>query len=111
MKKLQREGQSADAKEVYEAELDLNYVMHYPRGEKYISIFKDAGENCEKRDMIRREIEKRMKSGGLGDATMEMEEEPTEKRKEDGKKKKKSKRKGEKKVEGKLKEDDEFFEF
>lgn len=60
------------------AEIELNYTLHYPRGEKYISLFKDVGDHekvAEKRDGIKADILRRMKNGTLGERTMEDDEE------------------------------------
>ncbi|KAG0128236.1 hypothetical protein HOY82DRAFT_622625 [Tuber indicum] len=67
-------GMAEAEKKVYEARLDLNYIMHYPPGEKYISLFKDAGVMREKREGIRREVERRMARGALGQSTMDFDD-------------------------------------
>jgi hypothetical protein len=59
---------------IRDAEVELNYTLHYPRGEKYISLFKDPGtgtDATEKRDAIKRDIELRMEKGALGARTTE----------------------------------------
>lgn len=55
--------------DLHAAEVDLNYVIYYPKGEKYISLFKDPGEQTkvlEKRNMIRKDIERQMVQKILG---------------------------------------------
>ncbi|KAK6516875.1 18S rRNA maturation protein [Arthrobotrys conoides] len=54
-------------KKIHEAEVDLNYIMHYPPLEKYISLYKsgDNKDTNQKRERIRRDIEKRMEDGTL----------------------------------------------
>jgi hypothetical protein len=57
---------------VEDAQVELNYTLHYPRGEKYISLFKNPGNNnnmAEKRDMIKQDIKHRMEQGTLGAPT------------------------------------------
>lgn len=54
---------------LHATEVDLNYIIYYPKGEKYISLFKDPGEQTkvlEKRDMIRKDVERQMVRGTLG---------------------------------------------
>lgn len=54
---------------LHATEVDLNYIIYYPKGEKYISLFKDPGEQTkvlEKRDMIRKDVEQQMLRGTLG---------------------------------------------
>lgn len=114
--------------DIHEAELDLNYILHYPKGEKYISLFKDPGEQTkvlERRDMIRKDIERQMMPGTLGSGTVDSmrlnEEEESEKqiekgRKDDGKRKRKGDKEGsgdKKKKDGEEVplEEDGFFEF
>ncbi|EPS44282.1 hypothetical protein H072_1722 [Dactylellina haptotyla CBS 200.50] len=58
--------------QIHQAEIDLNYIMHYPALDKYISLYK-SGEDKDtnkKRERIRKDIEKRMEDGTLekGDA-------------------------------------------
>ncbi|KAG0640453.1 hypothetical protein HOY80DRAFT_1041922 [Tuber brumale] len=141
LRKMERElekvggedGMAEVGKKVYEARLDLNYIMHYPPREKYISLFKDAGVMREKREGIRREVERRMARGALGQSTMDFDGEGedqveggvelrgggegerlekrdgrTEKKDKRGKKRDKSKVPG---GEKKLEELDDFFEF
>lgn len=98
--------------------MDLNYILHYPRGEKYISLFKDPGKEVkvvEKRDMIKKDIERQMARGTLGSATADSmdvddevgeEGEPVQKKRESGREKRKRK-----KVEEAAVEEDGFFEF
>lgn len=124
------EGKTEAEKRVYEARLDLNYIMHYPTGEKYISLFKDAGVMREKREGIRREVERRMERGGLGESTMDFDNEgedqeeggvelgsgegEAEGRDKRVEKRNKKKGKSKEKVPGegkKLEEQDDFFEF
>ncbi|CUS06969.1 unnamed protein product [Tuber aestivum] len=126
-------GKAEVEKKVYEARLDLNYIMHYPPGEKYISLFKDAGVMRERREGIRREIERQMARGGLGESTMGFDDEGEdqeeggvepgsggegevvggeEKRDERAEKRdKKGKSKKAPREEKKLEELDDFFEF
>jgi len=126
-----KEGKVEAEKRVYEARLDLNYIMHYPPGEKYISLFKDAGVMRERREGIRREVERRMKRGGLGESTMDFGDDEGEDQEEGGvelgsggeggkaegrdKRVKKKEKKGKSKKipaeERKLEEQDDFFEF
>ena len=49
------------------AEIDLNYILHYPGLEKYISLYKrtDIQETNQKRERIRTDIARRMKDGTL----------------------------------------------
>lgn len=57
---------------VEDAQVELNYTLHYPRGEKYISLFKNPGNNnnvAEKRDMIKQDIKHRIEQGTLGAPT------------------------------------------
>ncbi|KAK6356956.1 18S rRNA maturation protein [Orbilia javanica] len=60
---------------IHNAEVDLNYIMHYPSLEKYISLYKsgDNKDTNQKRERIRQDIEKRMEDGTLdrGDALVE----------------------------------------
>ncbi|KAK6363370.1 18S rRNA maturation protein [Orbilia blumenaviensis] len=60
---------------IHTAEIDLNYIMHYPPLEKYISLYKsgDDKDTNQKRERIRLDIEKRMAEGTLekGDALVE----------------------------------------
>ncbi|TGZ85512.1 hypothetical protein EX30DRAFT_300011, partial [Ascodesmis nigricans] len=59
---------------VHDAEVELNYTLHYPRGEKYISLFKDPGNNDkvkQKRDSIKQDIARRMEEGTLGAQTLD----------------------------------------
>jgi rRNA-processing protein Efg1 len=120
LKKLRRsvEGEGEEKeKEIHEAEVDLNYIMHYPPGEKYISLFKDAGKMTEKRESIRREIERQMERGTLGIATMDVGDDDGGEevvgngkkrgKMEDGNRKKKRKEV----VEKEEAEEDDFFEF
>lgn len=120
-----KEGKAEAEKRVYEAKLDLNYIMHYPPGEKYISLFKDAGVMRERRDRVRREVERRMKRGGLGESTMDFNDQEeggaelgsggegwkAEERDRRVKKDKKGKSKKIPAEERKLEEQDDFFEF
>ncbi|KAF3931134.1 hypothetical protein ABW20_dc0109007 [Dactylellina cionopaga] len=57
---------------VHEAEVDLNYIVHYPGLEKYISLYKTGDDKAtnQKRERIRKDVEKRMEEGTLekGDA-------------------------------------------
>lgn len=125
-----KEGKAEAEKRVYEARLDLNYIMHYPPGEKYISLFKDAGVMRERRDGVRREVERRMKRGGLGESTMDFDDEGEDQEEggvelgsggegwkaegRDRRVKKKDKKGKSKKIpaeERKLEEQDDFFEF
>jgi len=125
------EGKREAEKRVYEAKLDLNYIMHYPPGEKYISLFKDAGVMRGKREEVRREVERRMKRDGLGESKMDFDDEGEDKEeggvelgssgegKAEGRdkgveKRDKKKGKSKKKVlveEKRLEEQDDFFEF
>ncbi|RPA99779.1 hypothetical protein L873DRAFT_1737856, partial [Choiromyces venosus 120613-1] len=84
LEKVEEEGKAEAEKKVYEAKLDLNYIMHYPRGEKYISLFKDAGVMREKREGVRKEVERRMKRGGLGESTMDFDDDEGEDQEEGG---------------------------
>ncbi|KAF3937070.1 hypothetical protein ABW19_dt0203900 [Dactylella cylindrospora] len=54
-------------KKIHEAEVDLNYIIHYPGLEKYISLYKggDSKDTNQKRERIRGSIEKRMEEGTL----------------------------------------------
>ncbi|KAF3080700.1 18S rRNA maturation protein [Orbilia oligospora] len=60
---------------IHAAEVDLNYIMHYPPLEKYISLYRsgDSKDTNQKRERIRQDIEKRMEEGTLdrGDALVE----------------------------------------
>ncbi|KAK6534205.1 18S rRNA maturation protein [Arthrobotrys megalospora] len=60
---------------IHNAEVDLNYIMHYPPLEKYISLYKsgDNKDTNDKRERIRLDIEKRMEEGTLdkGNALVE----------------------------------------
>ncbi|EGX47340.1 hypothetical protein AOL_s00086g2 [Orbilia oligospora ATCC 24927] len=62
-------------KKIHAAEVDLNYIMHYPPLEKYISLYRsgDSKDTNQKRVRIRQDIEKRMEEGTLdrGDALVE----------------------------------------
>lgn len=69
----------------------MNYIIYYPKGEKYISLFKDPGEQTkvlEKRDMIKKDVERQMMQGTLGRRVVanplgvDGEKEVAEKRKE-----------------------------
>ncbi|KAK6523274.1 18S rRNA maturation protein [Orbilia ellipsospora] len=61
---------------IHQAEIDLNYIMHYPPLEKYISLYKPGTDKStnEKRENIRKDIEQRMRGGTLerGDRLMEV---------------------------------------
>ena len=118
---------------IRDAEVELNYTLHYPRGEKYISLFKDPGtvtDAIEKRNAIKRDIEWRMEKGALGTRTTEgvdedHEQEDDEERqatkaaKAKARKDKEGKKGGKKaarneepeKAGGGGIEDDDFFEF
>jgi len=118
---------------IRDAEVELNYTLHYPRGEKYISLFKDPGtgtDAIEKRNAIKRDIELRMEKGALGARTMEDVDEDHEQEDDEGRqatkaakaktrKEQKGKKGGKKtvrneepgKVGGGGIEDDDFFEF
>jgi hypothetical protein len=120
-------------KRLHDAQVELNYTLHYPHGEKYISLFKDPGSNpavVEKRDAIKKDIAQRMKDNTLGARTLERgsteaegeeeEESPepakTKKRKngdskaKEGKKSKKRKEEPENAKADTI-ENDDFFEF
>ncbi|KAA8912762.1 hypothetical protein FN846DRAFT_256501 [Sphaerosporella brunnea] len=141
LNKLQREAAALEgdavpddlAQKIHNAQVELNYTLYYPRGEKYISLFKDPGNNqdvIDKRDAIKQDIAKRMKDNALGARTMdrgdeeEGEEEaeahevtkPKKRKQNDGKAKEGEKKKrnqepekGEEEGEGI--ENDDFFEF
>lgn len=106
---------------VHNAEVELNYTLHYPRGEKYISLFKDPGSNekvKEKRDMIKSDISRRMETGTLGARTMDeedfgsdQEERTFKKGIQDRKHKKGKKDKQEPKADDGGIENDDFFDF
>jgi hypothetical protein len=110
-------------KRIHEAQVELNYTLHYPRGEKYISLFKDPGSNpavVEKRDAIKKDIAQRMKDNTLGARTIERgpteaeeeEEEESPERAKAKKRKKSKKRKEEPESAGAdTIENDHFFEF
>jgi hypothetical protein len=117
-------------KKAHDASVELNYTLHYPRGERYISLFKDPGSNTdaiEKRDMIKKDIERRMEKGTLGARTTDpveqdeevKEEEEDEDRKTTKKVKSKSTKENKKikrkvepeKVKAETIENDGFFEF
>ena len=54
---------------MHDAEVELNYTLHYPRGQKYISLFKDPGAAAEvvaKHSSIKKNIERPMETGKLG---------------------------------------------
>ncbi|KAK6509593.1 18S rRNA maturation protein [Arthrobotrys musiformis] len=56
-----------EKRQIHEAEVDLNYILHYPATEKYISLYK-SGDNADtnaKRQSIKLTIEKRMADGTL----------------------------------------------
>ena len=55
-------------------EIEVNYTLYYPPGERYISLYKDAGTSTEKREMIKKDIGERMDKGTLGERTMEAPE-------------------------------------
>lgn len=107
---------------MHNAEVELNYTLHYPRGEKYISLFKDPGNNekvKEKRDMIKSDISRRMETGTLGARTMDEEEDLGSDQEErtfkkgiqDRKQKKGKKDKQEAKADDGGIENDDFFDF
>ncbi|KAF3921058.1 hypothetical protein AA313_de0203930 [Arthrobotrys entomopaga] len=52
---------------IHQAEIDLNYIIHYPPLEKYISLYKPGTDTCtnQKREKIRNDIERRMGEGTL----------------------------------------------
>lgn len=94
--------------DLHATEVDLNYIIYFPKGEKYISLFKDPGKHTkvlEKRNMIREDVERQMVEGTLGkeiavdlmdvDGGEEVAEKGKEKKsermKQDGKKKNKKK--------------------
>lgn len=129
LKKLQREiaaHEGAEAPETLRAqardiEIEVNYTLHYPPGERYISLYKDAGTSSEKREMIKKDIGERMDKGTLGERTIEAPAQDDESRAAkkakvapvaQAAKKTTSKPKEEaaKVDEGKI-EDDDFFEF
>lgn len=70
------------AKELFDAEVTLNYTLHYPKDEKYISLFKDPGaceKVVEKRDAIKAAIAEQMRAGTLAQAVV-LEKAPREER-------------------------------
>lgn len=82
LRKLQREAASRAGggpseelqKSIDEAEVDVNYTVHFPPGERYIALFRDPGAGtpaAKKRDAIRAEIARKMGGGeddwGRGD--------------------------------------------
>lgn len=106
------ESDEALEKAIHEAEVEVNYTVFYPRGEKYISLFRDATGDpkvVEKREVIKRGIERQMETGTLGSR------EEAEAEIEGGKKKEKvggkRKRDVEDEEEKEVVEEDDFFEF
>ncbi|KAI5847748.1 hypothetical protein DFP73DRAFT_621865 [Morchella snyderi] len=90
---------------IHEAEVEVNYTVYYPRGEKYISLFRDPTGDpkvVEKRGVIKRGIERQMEMGTLGAREEEVEE---DEEKVGGKRKRNVE---EKEV---VEEEDDFFEF
>lgn len=108
------ESDEALEKAIHEAEVEVNYTVFYPRGEKYISLFRDATGDpkvVEKREVIKWGIERQMETGTLGSR----EEAEAEAEMEGGKKKEKvggkRKRDAEDEEEKEVVEEDDFFEF
>ncbi|KAL7273813.1 18S rRNA maturation protein [Rhizina undulata] len=111
--------------QILNAQIDLNYTLHYPKGEKYISLFKDPtaeSKMSEKRELIRKEIAQQMERGTLGAATFgegeEVEEqegveEKNERVKREGKKQVKNGKWGKKVQQREVEEEegDAFFDF
>ncbi|KAH0607008.1 uncharacterized protein H6S33_002996 [Morchella sextelata] len=110
------ESDEALEKAIHEAEVEVNYTVYYPRGEKYISLFRDpAGDPkvVEKREVIKRGIERQMEIGTLGSREEGVDEE-MEGGAVGGKKEKvggKRKREVEDEEEKEVVEEDDFFEF
>jgi len=93
--------------------------LYYPRSEKYISLFKDVGNDSKvlgKRDTIKKDIERRMVKGTLGNITADPSADreegspPERSRPKKAKERKKDKQKAEK-VNEQAMENDDFFEF
>ncbi|KAI5821283.1 hypothetical protein BZA77DRAFT_299092 [Pyronema omphalodes] len=110
---------------IHAQEVLLNYTLHYPKGEVYISALKDLGENIEgakRREEIKKDISRRMKKGTLGAPTQDDDEEmeeaeetekaaPTTKAKADKPRAPGKKNRWGEKTEVETIENDDFFEF
>ncbi|KAL1918363.1 uncharacterized protein VTP21DRAFT_3023 [Calcarisporiella thermophila] len=75
--------------QIFEQKVNLNYIMHYPKLEKYVSLFPkenvDDPKTTEKREAIRNQIRDAMQRGEIGDGLDKLFR--TKKGKKDAKKK------------------------
>ena len=63
------ERSQSDSIKLLDAQIDLNYTLHFPSYRKYISLYRDSGADAKTekaKDEIRADIKKKMEEGTLG---------------------------------------------
>ncbi|KAI5804439.1 hypothetical protein EDC01DRAFT_643422 [Geopyxis carbonaria] len=68
---MEEVAEGTPAERLHAAEVELNYALHYPKGEKYISLYKDPGADAAaRREEIKADVARRMAAGTLGERTI-----------------------------------------